>query len=441
MTNLNNVTEQTNTPLIIEEVYQNLPPFLKQCTDDFSGRERDVFLTGLLGALSGCLPEVYGIYDRSKTFPNLYAVILAPPASGKGVLKYVRRILSSIQKMKESCSHTNEKSLIGSLNSTSETVNPINTAYDDPDVYRTLLVSGNASSAGLLATLNANNDSVIIFETEIDSLNNAQKQDWGGFDYILRQGFQHEETSSIRKDARIRIDQPKISMVLAGTKGQFNKLVPSCENGLYSRLIIYTFSSQPSWRDVSDISTPGLDTKYDYLAGWLLRIYNHLAAFPTKVVLSNDQWRAFNCFFRTKVNNNQYQSLDYYASTLLRMGAIAHRIIMLLTAIRKAELSETEEETQVLDRDVEIALKLAETFLAHSIFYMGELPVGLNEAKELEAKIYEALPDNKEFTSSEAYAIAWEKCLIKERHVRTHLKDLTKQGMLEKIKQGLYKKK
>lgn len=442
MTNLDNLTAQTNTPLIAEEVYQNLPAFLKHCTDDFSGRERDVFLTGLLGALSGCLPGVYGIYDRSKTFPNLYAVILAPPASGKGTLKYVRKILSSIQKMKESDSSRNERSLIESLNSTSETVNTVNAAPDDAGIYRTLIVPGNASSAGLLGTLNANNESVIIFETEIDSLNNSQKQDWGGFDYILRQAFQHEETSSLRKDARIRIDEPKISMILAGTKEQFNKLVPSCENGLYSRLMIYTFNGQAIWRDVSDLSISRLDTKYEHLADDLSKIYKHLAAFPTQIVLNKNQWQAFNDFFRAKVDNNPYHSLDYYTSTLLRMGTIAHRIIMLFTAIRKGELFETQEETHVLDCDVENALELAETFLEHSVFYMGELPVNPNEAKEQQEKFFEALPDNRDFTSSEAYAIGWQKCMIKQRHVRTHLLDLTnKPGRLDKIKKGVYRKK
>jgi hypothetical protein len=444
MTNLENLQLDTNTPLIPESVYQCLPGFLKQCTDDFSGRERDMFLTGLLGALSACLPGVYGTYDRSRTFPNLYVVVLAPPASGKGVLKYVRMLLCRIQETRETSRDSRPApSLVESLNANTESLDPVMTYSDHQRVYKTLIVPGNASSAGLMATLNANKESVVIFETEIDSLNNSQKQDWGGVDYILRLGFQHEAASSLRKDALIGIDEPRISIVLAGTKEQFNKLVPSCENGLYSRLIIYTFNGQATWRDPSDITTPRLDTKYEELSDSLLKIHNHLAAFPTQIKLNKTQWDRFNNFFRTKVCNNPYPNLDYYTSTLFRMGTITHRIIMLFTAIRKGELFETQEETQVVDVDVESALELAEIYLKHSILYMGELPVNPNEAKDRLTKFYEALPDNKDFTSSEAYVIGWEKCMIKERHVRNHLLELTssKRGMLEKLKTGLYRKK
>ncbi|HRA73827.1 MAG TPA: BT4734/BF3469 family protein, partial [Flavobacterium sp.] len=52
-----------NTPTIPDSVYNNLPKILKEGADVFnSKREKDVFLTGALTILSGCIPNVSGVY-------------------------------------------------------------------------------------------------------------------------------------------------------------------------------------------------------------------------------------------------------------------------------------------------------------------------------------------------------------------------------------------
>ena len=79
------------TPSIPEELYLSLPEILKQGAQAFqSTRERDVFLTGALGILSGCLPKIKGVYDQEEVYPNLFTFIIAPAASGKGALKFAK---------------------------------------------------------------------------------------------------------------------------------------------------------------------------------------------------------------------------------------------------------------------------------------------------------------------------------------------------------------
>ena len=75
------------TPLIPQSVYDNLPPILFESCQVFTQeRERDTFLTGALAILSGCLPNVSGLYSGSVIYPSLFSFILAPAASGKGAL-------------------------------------------------------------------------------------------------------------------------------------------------------------------------------------------------------------------------------------------------------------------------------------------------------------------------------------------------------------------
>jgi hypothetical protein len=75
------------TPIIPEEVYDQLPKLLMESCSVFKNpRLKDLFLTSTLGVLSGCLPNIHGIYGGKKVYPNLYTFILAPPAQGKGIM-------------------------------------------------------------------------------------------------------------------------------------------------------------------------------------------------------------------------------------------------------------------------------------------------------------------------------------------------------------------
>ena len=76
------------TPTIPDEVFEALPNIIKEGARAFTDkRKRDVFFTGAISILSGCLPNVTGVYFQERVFPHLYTFIIARAASGKGVLK------------------------------------------------------------------------------------------------------------------------------------------------------------------------------------------------------------------------------------------------------------------------------------------------------------------------------------------------------------------
>ena len=53
-------SKEDKSPMIPEEVYENLPPTLKESCEVFSGRERDVYLTSALSIISGGLSNIKG---------------------------------------------------------------------------------------------------------------------------------------------------------------------------------------------------------------------------------------------------------------------------------------------------------------------------------------------------------------------------------------------
>ena len=82
---MSDIQHKITSPYIPDQIYDVLPPTLKEACNVFKGRERDVFFTSALSVISGGLHNVSGLYANDKVFPNLFSIIIAPPASGKGV--------------------------------------------------------------------------------------------------------------------------------------------------------------------------------------------------------------------------------------------------------------------------------------------------------------------------------------------------------------------
>ena len=81
------------TPTIPLEAINLMPDLFREGARAFDNdpRKRDVFLTSALCIISGCLPDVQGVYHQERVYPHLFSFVIAPAASGKGVLKNAKR--------------------------------------------------------------------------------------------------------------------------------------------------------------------------------------------------------------------------------------------------------------------------------------------------------------------------------------------------------------
>jgi hypothetical protein len=60
--------------------------------------------------MSGCLPSVQGVYHQERVYPHLFSFIIAPAASGKGVLKNAKRLGDKIhERMVENSKQAREQ--------------------------------------------------------------------------------------------------------------------------------------------------------------------------------------------------------------------------------------------------------------------------------------------------------------------------------------------
>ncbi|NCP53421.1 MAG: DUF3987 domain-containing protein, partial [Flavobacteriales bacterium] len=163
------------TPTIPIEAINLMPDLFREGARAFEDnpRKRDVFLTSALCIISGCLPEVQGVYDQERVFPHLFSFIIAPAASGKGVLKNAKRLGDKIhnrfreESKAERKDYENELIQYKAQLSKRKKDDPIPEKPEEPK-RKMLFFPADTSQAMMLQMLNDNNSRGIICETEAD---------------------------------------------------------------------------------------------------------------------------------------------------------------------------------------------------------------------------------------------------------------------------------
>lgn len=424
-----------NSPKIPSGVYKDLPPILKQGAEAFLlDREKDVFLTSAITILSGCLPNVSGVYGGRKVYPNLFCFIIAPAASGKGTMQsakeladvYHTEVRANSEHLKKQYKKEMDAYKMRSRNSKPD--QEIELEEPKEPNYKVVYIPANASNASIIRHLEQNEGHGIICETEADTMGQAFKNDWGSYSDLLRKAFHHEKISVTRKtdNQYLEINTPKLSVALSGTPGQIYNIIQSAEDGLFSRNIFYLFKTNPQWLDPSPKGNPlNLTEHFEHLSRVVYDMVNFFSNLETVIHLSDEQWKVLNETFEDYLSKiNTFVSSDAQ-SIVKRLGLILYRICMIFTAIRKFTTKCYDKEVQCLDEDFDTALKLIKVYLAHNVLMFENLPKQEDSDEKPfksgnnKMKFFNALP--QKFKRAEAIEIGF-KFNIKERTVGTILK-------------------
>jgi hypothetical protein len=436
------------TPTIPQSVYDNLPPILFESCKVFpQERERDVFLTGALAILSGCLPNVSGLYSGSVIYPSLFSFILAPAASGKGALKFAKALADKYHDKTLAVSNDDKKRYEENLAAYKmlKAKGKLEPGQEMPIApkFKVVYIPGNTSNAKIIQHLDCNEGKGIICETEADTLGQTFKNEWGSYSDMLRKSFHHEKISVSRKtDGEfIEVNNPQLSVALSGTPKQVFNIISSAEDGLFSRFIFYVFKTEAVWLDPSPKGNPVNLTEYfTTQSKQVLKLVEFYETDEMILHLTDEQWDKFNPIFSSYIQQiNTFVSEDAL-SVVKRLGLILYRFCMLFTAIRKYIDNDYHKEVYCLDIDFETALTLTKTYIQHSIIMFTNLPkqeaLGPFKAGGNKKKFYDELPDD--FQRKQAVEIG-KRFDIGERSIDNFLK--TSLGkFLEQTKTGFYRK-
>lgn len=429
-----------STMVIPEIVYEHLPELLAECTKHFTdSRERDVILTSSLVILSGCFSSCKGKYGNDTIGPNLFAFIVAPPASGKGVMKFAKGLGKTIQdefhnnnkeakvKYDAACKIWNKT---GSKEGENPPIKPVNQMH---------FIPGNSSAAAIYKLLHDNNGIGTICESEADTLTGAIKQDWGNFSNLMRGAFHHEDLSLSRStnDTYITIEHPHLSILLTGTPDQVPRLIASSEDGLCSRFLFYCYSREPEWIDPTPCEEcTDLATYFDDYSRTVAEIKKVLDANKTAFKLTKAQFSTLTEKFQAKTKRVKTFEGDGAINAVYRLGVIAFRIAMILTILRLTKELEGLKEMECSDEDFHTTMELIDVYFEHAMVMYSLLPKASKKRISPKlAQFYSLLPKDEKFPRKKANEIG-KSIGISEKTVGNYLGDLKEDEKLVDAEYG-----
>jgi len=440
----NDIPQETTSPYIPERIYDALPPTLKEACNVFKGRERDVFLTSALSVISGGLYNVSGLYANDKVFPNLFSIIIAPPASGKGVMKYSKQLGDCyhdflLNQSREDLKQYKKEKRVFDLKVKKAKTDQAIEALIEPEKPKAKMffIPGNTSSAMITKHLEYNDGMGCICETEADALTNALKQEWGSFSDIIRKGFQAEIISQSRKTdlEYSEIKEPKFSLALTGTTNQLDLLMTSVQDGLFSRVLFYSFNAAPIWKTTytSGISRSNKEIFEVYSADLCEKFKSNTAK---KFSMIEEQGlKLDNIFSELLIHNTALYGEDA-GGTIKRLGLMCYKIAMTLSAIRS-------ENTEIIcsDDDFNTSLYLVkEVYLIHSINMLNKVSKTSKKLNYTQTALYDWIKSKGTFKRSEISEKS--KVLgIKDRTLSDILKRFIELNLIEKVSHGVYTKR
>lgn len=399
--------------------YNHLPKLIQDGLEAFtSDTEKEVFVLSSLVTISSVFPTFTGIYAGEVVNANLYGFIVARAASGKSAMQFAKMLAEPIH-----------KSLL--LNSALQA--PVeeakNTKNKQPEM---LFIPGNSSSAAIINILKACKNGNLLAESEADTLSDALSKEFGNFSDMLRKAYHHEAISKARAmdNEYIEITNPKLSVLLTGTPDQVRGLIPSAENGLFSRFAFLYLDAEDEWMDVSPQNRKQKAEIIKPLADKLLEYYTYAKDKTYHFELSDTQWDIINATgIRWLQTAKQYGQNG--GSIAKRHGLMIYRFAMVISILNHFEDGLPEGIVKCYDQDLATTLELCDNYFYHSLDIYTQMSKRSAESllKPKAKQLYEALP--KQFKSGKQLESIANKFGIKERSARNYLDEFKSKNLIK----------
>ena len=294
--------EQANLRIVSNMDVNNLPPFMQSLLSlAHTDAEKDMLLMSSLVACGAVMPNLYCKYGiaAKKYYPNLQLFIVGSAACGKGI-----------------------------ANLALELVKPIHEKTP-------LIIAGDATYPAFYQTLAKQHGRGYIHESEGSVITDIWRSSTANYNTALRKAAEHETISRARCREHSTIEKPQLSMVITGTFSQYRALVPSIENGYFSRLMTLIIDDHQAFdsRYVQPSENSGDQLKK--LSEQLYHLYEQLLFMkPREFRLTDEQRSRLGRHLETAYPTLiRLLGTDFH-STVLRMAVQIERIAMILTGMR-----------------------------------------------------------------------------------------------------------
>ncbi len=390
-----------------------LPQMVKECLMVAkTPSTRDMLLMSVLTATSSVMNQVsfrYAHYGK-RYYPNLLTFIMAGAASGKGVADLATKLVEPIHR-------------------------------DQP-----LLIPGDSTYPSFYEQLREQDGKGLLFETEGSVITDVWKSSCTNYNTALRKCAEHETLSKGRVMRGVTyIQEPKVSVLLTGTCSQFEQLVPSVENGFFSRLnMLMVRECQQFDGSVFMPSNAGQEIEriYGYWAAQLKHWHDRQNE-PIDFQLTPEQAQRIGKVMESEYGTYLQQLGDGFHATMVR-NAITHvRVACILSVLRRLNQSENVSQIVCSDEDFETAMVISTKLLLNAadaynqIGGKEQLAVPEVKGSYQKSTFLASLPEA--FSTGECVKLA-QQMGAAEKTARRWIDKWVETGILEKTAHGHYKK-
>ena len=429
--------------------------------------QRDVLLLGAFTVLGASLSHVVRCqYGRKWQAPCMQTFVVAPSASGKSALTWVRLLIEPIHdkirsEVKEAMkTYRREKAAYDSLGKERK-----NQEAPVLPPNRMFLISGNNTGTGILQNIMDSNGTGIICESEADTVSTAIGTEYGNWSDTLRKAFDHDRLSYNRRTDREYKETTAcyLSVLLSGTPAQIKPLISSPENGQFSRNIFYYMPRVGEWKD--QFGEDELDVEAEFIRmghEWKASRDELKKKGLFTLKFTQQQKDEFNGHFSALFYRSSLVTGEEMSASVMRMGTILCRMMCITALLRSLEIPSlavpdptinpenlkdgiiTRHNLSITDEDFRAVLALCEPLYLHATHILSFL----DKSTELNSRgiadremLYAALP--QEFTKQMVMEQA-EKLNIPVNTARSWIQRLREKGALDMVMvkgKGVYSKK
>ena len=198
-----------------------------------------------------------------------------------------------------------------------------------------MLIAGDSTLAAFYKALEEQGGVGYMHESEGSVITDIWKSGAANYNTALRKAAEHEPISRNRCKGASEIKNPRLSMLLTGTFGQYKALVPSVENGYFSRLLTVVIRGTNPF-DKRYVRSKGGQNAVPKIVGQrLLKTYESLMnGGEREWSLTDEQKERLGEHLETEYGTLIGLLGDNFHSTVIRMAVQIERIAMILTAMR-----------------------------------------------------------------------------------------------------------
>ena len=297
-----NQEEQVDLRIVEHLDMQNLPESIQNMLSlAKTDQEKDMLLMATLAAASACVPNLYFRYGTTgkKYYANLQCFILASSASGKGIANQALEMMRVV------------------------------------DEQYPMLIAGDSTLAAWYKALEEQGGIGYMHESEGSVITDIWRNAAANYNTALRKAAEHEAISRNRVKGASEIACPRLSMLLTGTFSQYKALVPSVENGYFSRLLtLVERGSHPF--EKSYVTAKSENSAIARQVGHqLLRTCENLMNAPEREwSLTDGQKERLGEKLETEYRTLIDMLGENFHSTVIRMAVQIERIALILSAMR-----------------------------------------------------------------------------------------------------------